>query len=564
MPQRSYSPRLTEEMDTNETIKPSRSQQARPGLSSIFEAECSPEHHDHDGTIRGGSRPSFGRGYSYSHMFQPQASQGSSEFLMSPPNTAPTRHSRHFDLAILPGEVRPLGFAPAPDHHSAGPASVLHTPLMASPLDSAFHAPSTSQRMSMGGDVAVLVPVEGDYSRMSPPRSVNGSVDWDDQDLSQRRSRNMSLADLSLDATIEDTGISAEEVQQHISQPDPVSGKWTCLYEEDGAQCGKVFGRKENVRAHVQTHLNDRQYKCIHCGKKFVRQHDLKRHSKTHSGIKPYPCQCGNSFARHDALTRHRQRGICTGGFEGVVKKPAKRGRPRKQRPDDDERTDKAARTRKRVAAKDYAASVSGTSSGSGGDSPMSSNRQLPHAGYTQAGSMPWLDGASEGYGFLLQTPPLSPSILNMNLQASPTKALSTTSDRASAYGTGQNSPQLPRGASPVEADQAHSQYGSTASSPPELSHSSPPASAKLPDFDFSGHFDNTTSGEQPTEQREHSSPVFEDIWNTRDSRDNSPWKDDEFFNFGDSTGAFSSKFPGFDDDVMLNSDGADINDNFF
>lgn len=566
VPERTCSPRVTEEMDTNETIKPTRSQQARPGLSSLFETEYSAERHDQDGTVRAGNRPTFSRGVSYSDMFQPQASHGSNELLMSPPNTAPTRHSRHFDLAILPGEMRPLGFGHVPDQHGVGSATVLRTPLMASPRDVTYHAPPATQRMSMGGDVAVLVPVEGDRGHMSPSHSVSGSVDWENQDSSHRRSRDMSLAELSLDATIEDTGVSAEEVQQHISQPDPVSGKWTCLYEDNGKHCGKVFGRKENVRAHVQTHLGDRQYRCIHCGKQFVRQHDLKRHSKTHSGIKPYPCDCGNSFARHDALTRHRQRGICSGGFEGIVKKPAKRGRPRKQRPDDDERIDKAARTRKRVAAKEYASSVSGTSSGSGGDSPMSSNFAVPHAGYTQAGAMQWLDGTFETSGFLLRTPPLSPSILSMSLQSSPTKALSTTSERASAYGTSQNSPQLPRAASPLEADvdQAHSQYGSTVSSPPELSHSSPPASAKLPEFHFSGHFDDNTSNDRPAEQHDHSSPAFDDIWNTRGSRDSSPWKDDEFFNFGDSTGAFSDKFHGFDEDVMLNSDGANVNNDFF
>jgi hypothetical protein len=39
-----------------------------------------------------------------------------------------------------------------------------------------------------------------------------------------------------------------------------------------------------------------------------VRQHDLRRHEKIHGGDKPFVCACKKSFARQDALTRHRQR----------------------------------------------------------------------------------------------------------------------------------------------------------------------------------------------------------------------------------------------------------------
>ncbi|CRK47815.1 hypothetical protein BN1723_020404, partial [Verticillium longisporum] len=103
-----------------------------------------------------------------------------------------------------------------------------------------------------------------------------------------------------------ETGVTTDDIAIYIQGPDPADNKWMCLFED----CGKKFGRKENIKSHVQTHLNDRQYQCPSCHKCFVRQHDLKRHAKIHTGIKPYPCECGNSFARHDALTRHRQRGM--------------------------------------------------------------------------------------------------------------------------------------------------------------------------------------------------------------------------------------------------------------
>ncbi|KAL2072042.1 hypothetical protein VTL71DRAFT_11385 [Oculimacula yallundae] len=182
---------------------------------------------------------------------------------------------------------------------------------------------------------------------------------------SHRRSE--SICSVNLDESITDTGITIDDIATFISGPDPSDGKWICLYPE----CKKRFGRKENIKSHVQTHLGDRQFQCPHCQKCFVRQHDLKRHAKIHSGVKPYPCQCGNSFARHDALTRHRQRGMCIGAFEGVVKKTVKRGRPRKNRPDNEERINKSSRTRSKNKAMSSTSSTSGSESREG-QSPRS------------------------------------------------------------------------------------------------------------------------------------------------------------------------------------------------
>ncbi|KAK4143430.1 metallothionein expression activator [Dichotomopilus funicola] len=182
-----------------------------------------------------------------------------------------------------------------------------------------------------------------------------------------------SIADINIEETKTETGVTLEEISAFIQGPDPTDGKWRCLYEG----CNKPFGRKENIKSHVQTHLNDRQYQCPTCKKCFVRQHDLKRHAKIHTGIKPYPCECGNSFARHDALTRHRQRGMCIGAFDGVVRKVVKRGRPKKIRPDMDERRDKAERTRRKnklgsTSSANSASSQSGYSDVSGANSPNS------------------------------------------------------------------------------------------------------------------------------------------------------------------------------------------------
>ncbi|KAI8670851.1 hypothetical protein NCS57_00558200 [Fusarium keratoplasticum] len=176
-----------------------------------------------------------------------------------------------------------------------------------------------------------------------------------------------SIASINIEDTKTETGVSQEEISQHISGPDAKNGRWYCLFEG----CGKDFGRKENIKSHVQTHLNDRQYQCPTCKKCFVRQHDLKRHAKIHTGIKPYPCECGNTFARHDALTRHRQRGMCIGAFDGIVRKSAKRGRPPKnRRPDMEARIEKSTRTRKKNMSISSTSSFSAYSDSSVVNSP--------------------------------------------------------------------------------------------------------------------------------------------------------------------------------------------------
>ncbi|KAK9446434.1 uncharacterized protein V1518DRAFT_423947 [Limtongia smithiae] len=89
-------------------------------------------------------------------------------------------------------------------------------------------------------------------------------------------------------------------------------GKYICSYQD----CGKTFGRRYNIRTHIQTHLSNKPHKCPVCDSRFVRQHDLRRHVKIHEDEKPFLCPCGKAFARHDALVRHRLRGICEGRID--------------------------------------------------------------------------------------------------------------------------------------------------------------------------------------------------------------------------------------------------------
>ena len=367
---------------------------------------------------------------------------------------------------------------------------------------------------------------------------------WDARTSTSPRSNS-----LDMDAVMEDTGISVEEVQAYIEEPDVNrSGKWRCLYPE----CDKLFGRKENIRSHVQTHLGDRQYKCLHCQKCFVRQHDLKRHSKIHSGVKPYPCSCGNTFARHDALTRHRQRGICDGGLPGIVKKTAKRGRPRKERLNTEERADKANRTRAANANKTYATSESGDSEGeslpSTHNSPSQPSRNNSPLVFDNLDLTPLQQENQFSFeqpfttsSHMLQQTSFSPSVFSTTPppvspystgdKPSPRKSSTTT---ATASGNDNNNNVLSfEEDSGIDADgKDMALFGprdSILDQTPELTHSSVP-STRTGDMDFNHAFNSSQFGQSIT-FLDQPSALFDDQLLDGAVQDPTAW-DAEFINF--------------------------------
>ncbi|CAF9923365.1 MAG: Metallothionein expression activator [Alectoria fallacina] len=291
-----------------------------------------------------------------------------------------------------------------------------------------------------------------------------------------------------------DTGVTCNEIASFIGWPEN-DNKWKCLYPH----CEKKFGRKENIKSHVQTHLGDRHFQCKDCLKRFVRQHDLKRHANIHSGVKSYPCPCGKGFARHDALTRHRQRGMCIGAFEGTPKKVIKRGRPKKPRPDAEERLEKSAKTRQRVLEKrslgEYASSASG-SSASSYPSPeqffddMDFTASSPSHGH---GSLQQISGDISGDLFSY-TPPTSPSYSTGNC-FSPQHSQHSHTPKAVSMSPSPKISGIPQ----EQYDFPNSHSGSRKSStsyfgtPPELDlSSSSPAASKF--FDFDGSSDVKSS----------------------------------------------------------------------
>jgi regulatory protein SWI5 len=275
-----------------------------------------------------------------------------------------------------------------------------------------------------------------------------------------------SIADINIEETKTETGVTLDDIAAFIRGPDPSDGKWECLYEN----CHKRFGRKENIKSHVQTHLNDRQYQCPTCKKCFVRQHDLKRHAKIHTGIKPYPCDCGNRFARHDALTRHRQRGMCIGAFDGIVRKVVKRGRPRKVRPDMEGRLEKSERTRRknRLDSVSSVSSQSGCSDSSAANSPGNEFDGLIDE--DQFADMDIMDVAMSSIPTSSAAATMNPSAL-VGVSSAPMPTISES--MADVFGTA-----LSRGANHVASPSAMSNYSHASHATTHLSSASRPATA--------------------------------------------------------------------------------------
>lgn len=375
---------------------------------------------------------------------------------------------------------------------------------MSSTMSSIQSSPETTH-MLLFGDLSHVVanhPQASNSSNISDSQEVAKPGVQSSPPKKKAHSRNQSVSEIDPLECIEETGVTSDEIASFISNQD-TDNKWTCLYPK----CSKKFARKENIKSHVQTHLNDRQFRCKECNKRFVRQHDLKRHTNVHSKVKSYICECGSDFARHDALTRHKQRGMCSGTLEGTEKKETKRGRPKKKsRPDTAERREKAAKTRQRVLEKQQAGQYASSVSDSSVSSYPSPEQLFDEMDFTA--SNPTLDQVSleqlskdPAADLFSWTPPTSPAsystgncFSSQNSQHSHTPKAFSLSPSPNLAGIPEEPQQLPAG--PSGSRKSSGDYLST---PPELElSSSSPAASKMFDFDCSSDVNPSDSMTMP------------------------------------------------------------------
>lgn len=280
--------------------------------------------------------------------------------LANPPHTAPLRCSATFDIPSFPSTT----FADFSDLKADPNAAIGgYNPSNYSPMSnqtgiSSFESSPVLTPVNLFGSHAVARPDLGIQDAAlfsSPPGSPHKRKD----SIARKGDSAKNSSDDEMTFNPNDflipSKVTEEEISAFIQGPDE-AGKYVCLYEN----CKNApFGRKENIRAHVQTHLDDRRYQCDACSNKFVRPNDLKRHWQIHVNKRDFKCFCGAAFNRHDALKRHRERSEwcessgTRGSPDSPKKDEKKRGRPKKIAPSESqERRERKALIRREVRKK--------------------------------------------------------------------------------------------------------------------------------------------------------------------------------------------------------------------
>ncbi|VVC87002.1 unnamed protein product, partial [Leptidea sinapis] len=70
--------------------------------------------------------------------------------------------------------------------------------------------------------------------------------------------------------------------------------------------CQKTFKKQCQLKYHVITHSEERNFACSTCGKRYKRRKQLATHTRTHSDVRPYACdKCSLRFKLKSILKCH-------------------------------------------------------------------------------------------------------------------------------------------------------------------------------------------------------------------------------------------------------------------
>lgn len=71
-------------------------------------------------------------------------------------------------------------------------------------------------------------------------------------------------------------------------------------------ECGKTFRQRQGLRVHLNIHKTEKPYQCPVCEKTFTQRGALVRHARTHTAERPYACKlCSSTFNDYSILRRH-------------------------------------------------------------------------------------------------------------------------------------------------------------------------------------------------------------------------------------------------------------------
>lgn len=233
---------------------PYRNAQAQRTFQSAS-AHNSPIKRDPNSTIKASSQ-SMQRGRSCQDVFANRSPYTGASRMPSPPGSAPLVPPTSFSLPDFPPSAfidlssMGLDFSSSAFDQSSSHCSPVSNAL--SPAVSSFQtSPECTMLPHPGSSHANAT----DFALFpEPPLSALQSMveleSLPSPGKKSSHSRSQSTTGLDSGLTTIDTGISSEEVNAFVSGPHE-DQKWVCMYPD----CGKRFGRKENIKSHVQTHL---------------------------------------------------------------------------------------------------------------------------------------------------------------------------------------------------------------------------------------------------------------------------------------------------------------------
>lgn len=100
-----------------------------------------------------------------------------------------------------------------------------------------------------------------------------------------------------------------------LKSPDNTQNKTTDVPSKEQADgrltceiCGRSYGHRGHLHAHLRTHKESHPYLCEICGKRYTSTQQLRVHLLTHGDKKLRTCDiCNKSFSHTTDMNKHRQ-----------------------------------------------------------------------------------------------------------------------------------------------------------------------------------------------------------------------------------------------------------------
>lgn len=185
---------------------------------------------------------------------------------------------------------------------------------------------ASSQQVGDSADYSILgIDMSAEVDAISSYHTTTGSQPKDANPNFRTEARALRGLVRGEDYAVLDPPFLTETVTSYMFETSAFGfHRYECLL--DKGQCGVSFSSRSQAFRYVRRHLyrkhfEDLKYQCNTCLRCFRRPQNLRNHLEQRALPRDLPetCLCCLQCARNEALTRHRERGICRGAPPGEV-----------------------------------------------------------------------------------------------------------------------------------------------------------------------------------------------------------------------------------------------------